>query len=659
MASSFSLTSKSYDGRYLKLSCTQTKDIASNTSTIKWTLTSAGGNSNYYSIGPTTVKINGTTVYDKRRVDWYEYIFPAKTGSTSGTIKVTHNSTGDKSISVSLTTAIYTYAETTKSGTWTLDDIPRQATISSAPNFNDEENPTITYSNPAGTSVTTLQACIADDKGNIAYVPYRDISKSGTSYTFKLDDADRDALRKAAASSNSIPIKFYIRTTFGDTKLYSKISKTLTIVNNQPVFTSDQLSYADTDATVTKITGDPLMIVQNKSNLKVTYKAATAKKSATISKYTFTLNGITKTSTTAGGTIDFGKINSEKDLTLSVKVIDSRGNSVSATKTINCYKYYSPSFLDFKAYRANANGKIDSSGTYLKCEYITNIASVNGKNARTIKIEGVGSTPITVDSDSYLINLNGDKSSTYNIQATVKDSFGGSAKSVSYTIYGDSRIINISPDGTGIAFGKKVESSEQFECLWDASFLGDVSILGNVYIKNKLLFDVIHPVGSVHATSTNTNPSSIFGGTWALINKSFSSYAGINNDFFTAESNISSASCAVVRNDSTIRIRLKCTLEYNVTDTTTLIGTFNWNKIGINGTRYAFYQYPAGCDGGAATILCEIGAEEGKLYTVEAIGHNQGNSTTGNHMYLDITIPIKAEDMIDSFCNTFYWERIA
>ena len=63
MASTFSLTSPSYDGRYMTLSCSQSKDVETNKSTITWTLTSTGGNDKYYSTGPTTVKINETEVY--------------------------------------------------------------------------------------------------------------------------------------------------------------------------------------------------------------------------------------------------------------------------------------------------------------------------------------------------------------------------------------------------------------------------------------------------------------------------------------------------------------------------------------------------------------------------------------------------------------------
>ena len=86
--------------------------------------------------------------------------------SASGTITVTHNNDGNISG--------YAYAKFTKGGTsaycpnsggvstdWTaLTSIPRQANLNSASDFNDEANPTITYTNSAGNSVTSLDACI-------------------------------------------------------------------------------------------------------------------------------------------------------------------------------------------------------------------------------------------------------------------------------------------------------------------------------------------------------------------------------------------------------------------------------------------------------------------------------------------------------------------
>ena len=232
MASTFTLNSATnYDGRYMYVSCTQTKDIGTNTSTISWTLTVTGGNSNNYNTGPTTLTINGVQAYYAPKKTWDTYEFPAVKGSVSGTTKVSHNSQGEATITVSLSTAIYTGVLKTASNSWTLDSIPRQATLTAAPNFNDEENPTITYSNPAGNSVTTLQACISNPEGTVIYAAYRDISKTGTSYTFSLTRAERTALRKAVTSGNTASVKFYVRTVIGGNTFWSNLSKTFSLIN--------------------------------------------------------------------------------------------------------------------------------------------------------------------------------------------------------------------------------------------------------------------------------------------------------------------------------------------------------------------------------------------------------------------------------------------
>jgi hypothetical protein len=273
MAASFSLTSGSYQGRYLKLSCTQTKDIANNKSTINWTLTSAGGESNYYTTGPTKVYINGTEVYSKGRTDWSAKTFPAAKGSVSGSLTVSHNNDGNKSISVSFSTAIYTATVSTYSGTWALDSNPRQANITGAPNFNDEQNPTITYSNPAGNAVDKLQACISltgakDD------IVYRNISKTGSSYTFNLTEAERNVLRQATTGANSRTVKFYVQTTIGGNTYQSILNKTLTIVNAKPTLYP---IIEDTNSVTAALTGNTSKMVKYFSSPEVATGSAAYK----------------------------------------------------------------------------------------------------------------------------------------------------------------------------------------------------------------------------------------------------------------------------------------------------------------------------------------------------------------------------------------------
>lgn len=120
-------TSKSYEGRYLQLTITESVNVVKNTSTLTWVLQSLGGSVNYYTTGPTTVTINGTQVYYKARTAWSTSQFPAAKGSTSGTITVAHDSNGSKSISVGFSTAIYTSTVTEHGGTMALSNIDRAA----------------------------------------------------------------------------------------------------------------------------------------------------------------------------------------------------------------------------------------------------------------------------------------------------------------------------------------------------------------------------------------------------------------------------------------------------------------------------------------------------------------------------------------------------
>lgn len=147
MANSFALDSQSYQGRHLRLTCNQIPSIASNLSTVEWTLAATGGSSSYYTTGPTTVKINGKIVYYKAKTAWTSHEFPAAKGSVSGVATVPHDELGNAVIEVSIRTNIYTGVLQTKTGTWELDPITRFADLTTAAGFTDDENPTISYSN--------------------------------------------------------------------------------------------------------------------------------------------------------------------------------------------------------------------------------------------------------------------------------------------------------------------------------------------------------------------------------------------------------------------------------------------------------------------------------------------------------------------------------
>lgn len=197
------------------------------------------------------------------------------------------------------------------------------------------------------------------------------------------------------------------------------------ITNANPTFTASQVTYADTNTAVTAVTGNALHIVQNKSTLAVTINtAAGGNKGASISQYTLTVNGVTKTATKIG-TINFGAVNSANNVTLTVVAKDSRGNTTTIEKTITVFAWTDPVV---SATLERLNNYEDE--TYLTVK--ASISSVNSKNAMTItykKKQNGGSygTPTTINNNAKN-TLTCDKNYEWVVSVTVADKFGSTTK---------------------------------------------------------------------------------------------------------------------------------------------------------------------------------------------------------------------------------------
>lgn len=473
----YTLYSKnSYEGRKLRLYCTSTTNIADNTSTIKWTLYSEGGSSSYYTTGPTTVKINGVEVYYKGRTNWDNKKFPVAKGSTSGTLTVTHNSDGKKSISVSLATAIYTSTVTTNSGTWTLDNIPRYATITSAPNFTDIQNPTIEYNNQAGTNVTSLQACISLTGSN-PDIAYRDLSTTGTSYTFNLTEAERNVLRQATTTSNTRTVYFYVKTVISGNTFYENKAVTLTIVNANPTFS---VAYLDTNSNTTTITGNNQQIIQNKSTLQINITNATALKYATLSSASVNVNGVVTTQSLSSSslTLNIGTLDVSSNLTVPVTITDSRNNSTTINLTIQVLSWSLPSAI---ITLQRLNNYYPTTNLTVDADY----SSLDGNNTITIqyqikKVSDASYGALTTIQDNVQTQFTADNTYEWNVKVILTDRLG----SYSYTLK--------LGKGIPIVYFDNILNSTGFNCfpltaegVWSNNFpIDDV-----IYLGSQVLYD--------------------------------------------------------------------------------------------------------------------------------------------------------------------------
>jgi hypothetical protein len=327
MASSGSFNTGSSAGRYLTFKWwINSQSVANNTTNIGWELVGAG-DGGYVVVSEVKVTIDGSQAYYRSESN-HQNVYVG-TVVASGTKTITHNADGSRSFSVSVSAGIYQWAiNKSGSGSWSLTAIPRAASIKTAPNFTDEDNPAITYSNPAGSAVTSLKACISFD-GSKDDILYRDISKSGTSYTFNLTDAERETLRKGVLSgSNSRTVKFFVTTVIGGNTYYSTLQKTLTIANAKPTINPTVI---DSNSVTKALTGDENKLIRYHSSAAVSMKP-TFKKHATAKTYKIT-NG-DKSLSAATGTFEGAESNK-----FDFNVTDTRGLTASKTITKTMVNY--------------------------------------------------------------------------------------------------------------------------------------------------------------------------------------------------------------------------------------------------------------------------------------------------------------------------------
>jgi hypothetical protein len=196
----------------------------------------------------------------------------------SGSKWINANDDGNKNIEISVSGWFYSYGNVSGDNTFDLPNIPRKATIISAPNFIDGSNPTITYSNPMGNaSFVVLKAGIYNADGSQSYIPYREISKTATSYTFNLTAEEWNNLRRATQASNSISVRFYVRTEINGTIFVSYLLRTFSITDANPIITA---SVVDTNADTIALTGDANKLIKHYSNAKATMSAVAQKGAA-------------------------------------------------------------------------------------------------------------------------------------------------------------------------------------------------------------------------------------------------------------------------------------------------------------------------------------------------------------------------------------------
>ena len=461
----------------IRVEWSSSQSVANNTSTIYWTVMSAGGwgsSESYVMAGPVTVSIAGVTVYSRSDR------FAMHVGDVldSGSFTLTHNSDGNQSFSAWAEAAIYTYAiSSTRYDYYVeLPQIPRASNVF------------ILYGNTIGSQIDigisravssfthTLTWRFGGRTGTIA----ESSSSPSITWTPPLD------LSSQIPNSESGAGTLTCITYNGNTEIGRKsISFTLKV----PSYIGPSINTFESSIVPVDIK-DCGLYVKNHTAVKWDVTAygsygSTIKK-CTISgqnlSYTFT-----NTSTSYTRTSETLTISGEKIYT--VTVTDSRGRTASKTGRITIWDYNSPVITSANSFRSNADGTLNGSGEYVTHKLTASFYTLQGNN--TIKIEvfnkessnptySKNSVIIKNDSDDKVVNYSytypdsSFKADTkYDFKIVISDSIGQS--STVYTHVGTKNVpINIASDNSSIAIGsfaqKQDDNKGLFRCEWAASF---------------------------------------------------------------------------------------------------------------------------------------------------------------------------------------------
>lgn len=433
-------------------------DINSNTSVVRVWIDVWRTNTGYTTYGSGTVyaRINGT-VYSAGITSSQKI---TSTAIRLGTweVPIEHEANGSKTISISGWISHRQFSSSENGYQHRLTDIPRAATITGCWDFNDTENPRITFSNPGGFNLSVwLEPNPTGD-----HLAVRENIPNTGSYTWTLTDEERNQLRTACKGKTcTIRVGLYSN----NKQWASYQDKTYTIVNAPPSFTG---------VTVQAVNPFGSLYLQSKSSIKFTVNGAKGIYGSTIESYSikggdYSYSGKENTYTT-------GVLDKAGNIEFTVTVTDSRGFTASKTVNVNVTEYTYPT-LKIEAYRCTSAGVKDiAKGTYIAVKATFTYCMITGNSIKSkyIKINGTSkSTAFNSGSVSvfgtYALNQ------THTVEVSVTDAVGNSIKvQTEITIGKIPFVIPIHKNGLGAGRFCTVEG--QFQVGFDLNLFGGFMI---------------------------------------------------------------------------------------------------------------------------------------------------------------------------------------
>lgn len=437
-----------------------------------------------------SMTIAGTKLYSSDEFD----IRSLSVGSTKTLatkyITVTHNSDGTKSVSCKANfSSGVGLGSASISNTYTCGTIPRSSSLTlSTTSLNVGSSITATLSRHNTSFVHDVEFYINDTY-------YKKYTGVATSRSYTIPTTWYNYM--SASTSCTAYCRVTTRNSSG-TQIGDKVTKSFTVKIPSSIKPTTGTITLNPYDIKTKDGVSRNILVKGKNKLEISVSGWSAGTGSGLKSYTYSGEGIASTtsSTSVVSSSNIKPSISESSTTLTYKVTyeDKRGRTNSKSATCTCYNYEPPSISLNSVFRCNSQGEKYEEGTFIKCDYTVKYSSVNNTNKiYSFAISGVLNDNVTYNSwttstASGIVTATGSAiikncstASSYKLNATFIDNYGGTVSSSTKSVLSSTRILNIPPDGNGIAFGKKSENIG-FECAWNSRFYKHIYLNGDLHL---------------------------------------------------------------------------------------------------------------------------------------------------------------------------------
>lgn len=464
------VNNESYINLVIKVTTNSTTYNTSGNAYVNATLT---GQNNTYSIPKTNFKISkGSTVT----------VYSGKVGPFK------HNDDGTlKPVTINASAYVVSNTQPSASTTCNMSTIARKSSVT-ATNADIEGNTKIEIKRASSSFTHTLKYSFSGLTGTIA------TKTSNTSLSWTIPTSFYAKIPNNKKGTCTITCETYS----GNTLIGSSTCTFEASCNESKCKPSLSATIVDINESTIAFTGTNSKLIRYKSTAKIT-PTATAKNSATISK--ITVDNVTVNSSLS--------INNVDRSTFKIVATDSRGFSTTLPKTVVMIPYVNLT-CSFKVKRKSAISskvKLSGSGNY----YNASLGTTNNTLNLSWKYREKGVAAWTTGGNITAAIT--DNTYSFDIEPTTEFNY---KKAYEFIIYYSDKLNDLNVTQSikrGIAslctleFGIKVNDSKIF--VWNNE--DNVTKLGSD------LLNMIYPVDSIYLSLNSTNPGTIFGGNWELV----------------------------------------------------------------------------------------------------------------------------------------------